>query len=227
MRANLASKDLWGRYDHLVHTRTYGAGHGLYEQGDAFAGLYRIESGLVGLRKVDENGATILVGLLGAGDFVGYGPLLVEGDHPTSAEVLQPTQIAFVDAKTTRALARDMPTFLPALFRQAIRDLSHLEDRYMQMGTEPAHTRLARLLLTLREHAARRGTSGTTAFQLPILNKDMADLIGIRPETLSRAIAQLRSSGVAEVRGRMVHLPNPSKLARMVGFPAIAERLAA
>jgi CRP-like cAMP-binding protein len=227
MNANPISKDLWGRYDHLVHSRTYGAGHGLYEQGDAFAGLYRIESGLVGLRKVDENGATILVGLLGTGDFVGYGPLLAEGDHPTSAEVLRPTQIAFVDAKTTRALARDVPAFLPAVFRQAIRDLSHLEERYMQMGTEQAYTRLARLLLTLCEHAGCCSSSGTIAFHLPILNKDMADLIGIRPETLSRAIAHLRSAGVAEFRGRTVHLSNLGKLARMVGSDSIAHALAA
>jgi hypothetical protein len=47
------------------------------------------------------------------------------------------------------------------------------------------------------------------------MNKDIADLIGIRPETLSRAIGQLRSAGLAEMRGHMVHIPSIANLARL------------
>lgn len=227
MPINCQTVELWGRFARQVHVRDYRAGHNLYEQGGAFTGLYRIESGLVGLRKVDENGATMLVGLLGPGDFVGYGPFLQHGDHVSSAEVLQPSEITFVDANTVAALVREVPSFLPTLFCQTTRDLSRLEDRYLEMGTQQAHTRLARLLLALRGYAGTDASTRIATFPLPILNKDMADLIGIRPETLSRAISHLRSSGVAELRGRMVHVPNLTNLARMAGAEAFEHALAA
>jgi CRP/FNR family transcriptional regulator len=227
MKANSLSAYSWGRFCNLVHVHDYHAGQGLYEQGDAFSGLYRIESGLVGLRKVDENGSTMLVGLLGPGDFVGYAAFLHQGEHLTSAEVLQPSRISFVCAKTVRSLVRETPDLLEALFAQATRDLARLEDRCLEMGTQQAHTRLARLLLALRNYVCGNASNRASSFQLPILNKDMADLIGIRPETLSRAIAQLRSSGVAELRGRMVHVPSPLGLARMAGTDMLDARLAA
>lgn len=206
---------VWGRYGHQVHLRSYGSGHRLYEQGDDFTGLYRIKSGLIGLRKVDENGATMLVGLLGPGDFVGYAPLLVQGTHLTTAEVLRPSELEFICAKTAAALAKESSSFLQTVFCQATRDLTRLENRYLQMNTEQAPRRLARLLLSLKETCDTRANEAD--FELPLLHKDMADLIGVRPETLSRAIAQLRSSGVANLQGRRVKLANPARLARMVG----------
>ena len=85
----------------------------------------------------------------------------------------------------------------------------------MQMSTEQAHRRLARLLLTLKDSCGVQASK--CEFELPLLHKDLADLIGVRPETLSRAIAQLRSSGAVDLQGRKVSMSNPARLARMVG----------
>ena len=199
------------------HSRVYEAGHSLFEQGDEFTGVYRLESGLVGIRKVDEEGSSMLIHLVQPGDFIGYGPLLISGEHQCCAEVLQPSRIAFIDAATMRALVRDEASVSRTLLVQASRELSALDEKYLQMATRQAHARLAGLLAMLAGRCAQPVRSGRCTFELPILNRELAELIGIRPETLSRAIAQLRTMGLAQVSGRTVTLPNVASLSRLVG----------
>ena len=198
-------------------SRIYEPGTSLFEQADACNGVYLIEHGLVGLRKLDEDGSSMLVNLARPGDFVGYSPLLSGEDHDTSAEVLQPSRIAFIDLAAARRLMREHPEFLSTLLRQATRDLKALEDKYLQMATRQAHERLASLLLSLKNFAQNDAARSDCRFELPLMNKDIADLIGIRPETLSRAIGHLRSAGLAELRDHMVHIPSVARLARVGG----------
>jgi len=183
----------------------------LFEQDDECNGVYLLESGLIGLRKLNEDGTTMLVNLARSGDFLGYAPLLTDGEHVAGAEVLQTSRVIFFDLATMRRMIRDIPELIPALLRQATRDLARLEDMHVQMATQQAHVRLAALLLSFNQEANRSSCS----FTLPLMNKDLADLIGIRPETLSRAIGQLRSAGLAELRGHTVNIPSVANLARL------------
>jgi CRP-like cAMP-binding protein len=203
------------------------AGTILYQQSDDCEGIYWLESGMIGLRKLNEDGSTMLVNLARRGDFVGYGPLLSEGEHLTSAEVLQTGRVIFVDLATATRLMRENPDLPSLLLRQATRELSSLEEKYLQIATCQAHVRLASLLLSFTDRQTTdRGE--TQSFQLPLLNKDLADLLGIRPETLSRAIAQLKSTGLVKLHGRSVCISDVARLGQLghAGRPA-EHRLAA
>lgn len=193
--------------------RLVSPGTHLFDQADECDGLYLVESGLIGLRKLNEDGTTMLVNLARPGDFVGYGPLLADCDHLASAEVITPSRVVFIEMARVQRMLREMPGFLSLLLKQAARDLNALEDKYLQMATRQAHVRLAALLLSFKENA--QAERAECRFELPLMNKDIADLIGIRPETLSRAIGQLRSAGLAEMRDHMVHIPSVAKLARL------------
>lgn len=198
--------------------RIYRSGSHLFEQADGCNGVYWIESGLVGLRKLNEDGTTMLVNLARAGDFVGYSPLLTDSEHLASAEVLKESRIVFIDLSTMHRLISEIPGLLGSLLRQATRDLSALEDKYLQMATRQAHVRLAALLLSFNDNEDFKHSQSGCSFPLPIMNKDIADLIGIRPETLSRAIGQLRTAGLAELRDHIVHIPCIAKLAQLSGY---------
>jgi CRP-like cAMP-binding protein len=130
---------------------------------------------------------------------------------------MQPSRLIFIELSRVHRLLREMPSFLSVLLKQATRDLSALEDKYLQMATRQAHVRLASLLLSFKQANENGAERSDCKFELPLMNKDIADLIGIRPETLSRAIGQLRSAGLAEMRDHMVHIPSIAKLARLGG----------
>ena len=56
-----------------------------------------------GVRKVDAEDKSILLGGAFPGDTLGYRALLTGGDHHVSAEALKPTTICFVDKPTVRS----------------------------------------------------------------------------------------------------------------------------
>lgn len=203
----MASIDAAGRL------RVFEAGEVLFEQGDEFAGLYRVVSGLVGIRIVDESGHLSLLALAKSSDVLGYSPLLLGGGHVTSAVALQTSRIAHIEPSSSRALVRETPDVTAALLRQSTRDLAALQQKHIRMLTQEAHSRLAELLLSLVEHRHCDGDKG--AFALPLSRQDVADFIGIRAETLSRAIRHLRDLGVASLNGRQVEIPSLSGLRRI------------
>lgn len=201
------------RIDAAGRLRVFESGDVLFEQGDEFAGLYRIVSGLVGIRIVDESGHSSLLAFARAGDIVGHSPLLIGGGHVTSAVVLQTSRIVRVDPATSRTLVCEVRDVAAALLRQSTRDLATLQQKHIRMLTQEAHSRLAGLLLSLVED--RHSDGEKSAFVLPLSRQDVADFIGIRAETLSRAIRHLRDLGIARLNGREVEIPNLSRLRRI------------
>lgn len=201
------------KIDAAARLRVFEGGDALFHQGDEFSGLYRLVSGLVGIRIVDEGGNLSLLSFAKAGDIVGYCPLLLGGTHPTSAVVLQTSRIACIEPAASRSLVREAPVVATTLLRQSTRDLATLQQKHIRMLTQEAHARLAGLLLSLVEDGRAEGEH--CSFVLPVSRQDVAHFIGIRAETLSRAIRQLRDLGIAKLNGREVDIPSLSRLRRL------------
>jgi hypothetical protein len=53
---------------------------------------------------------------------------------------------------------------------------------------------------------------GACILTLPILRRDMAILLASRPESIARAIKELRDSGIAMFNGRIVSVPDLAAL---------------
>lgn len=70
----------------------------LYLQGDECKGIYCVQTGLVGVRRVDAGGPSALLRLAHPGDILGYSALLRQVDHLESAEALAPPRSASSEA---------------------------------------------------------------------------------------------------------------------------------
>jgi CRP-like cAMP-binding protein len=192
--------------------RDYAPGDVLYHQGDPCTGVYCIQSGLVGLRKVGADGNSVLVRLAQPGDTIGYRSFLAGEEHKMSAEVLKPGQICFID----RAVARKMLDVKPELglrfLKHMAEDLDAAEDKFLQSTSFDIRARLAHLLLVLKDRFAAEEKDGALRMELPLSRQDMAAMIGVRPETMSRAIRKFEDDGIAHFSGRTVQVPDVSVL---------------
>ncbi|MEK7246301.1 MAG: cyclic nucleotide-binding domain-containing protein, partial [Pseudomonadota bacterium] len=65
--------------------REHAPGDVLYHQGDPCTGVFCLQSGLVGLRKVGADGNSVLVRLAQPGDTIGYRSFLAGEEHKLSA----------------------------------------------------------------------------------------------------------------------------------------------
>ena len=65
------------------------------------------------------------------------------------------------------------------------------------------------LLLELEPTCGSRHADGSLQLDLPISRRDIAAMLGIRPETVARAIRHLSENDVAQFDGRRVLIHNP------------------
>ncbi len=189
-------------------SRDYLPGEVIFHEADACQGIHCIESGLVGVRKMNANGQEILLRLGYPGDTLGYRSMLAGDDHNNSAEALEPSVVCFIDAGTVRTLLSKNPTLGLRFLTHAAKDLATAEDKVLQSTTLPVRARFAHLLLVLKDRYGVVGKDGAMELDLPLSRQDMAAMIGIRPESMSRTIRSLEQDDIARFSGRRVSIPN-------------------
>ncbi len=207
----LSSADL-KQIDDAKIDRDYAPGDVLYHQGDSCKGIYCIKSGLVGLRKVGADGNSVLVRLAQPGDTIGYRAFLSGEEHALGAEVLKPSMVCFVDQAVVRKLIETKPELGLRFLKSMSENLNTAEDKFLQSTSFDIRARLAHLLLVLKERFAAEEKDGALKLELPLSRQDMAAMIGVRPETMSRAIRKFEDDGIAYFSGRTVKVPDISVL---------------
>ncbi len=186
--------------------RTFQAGENIYMQGDSAAGVYCLEGGVVTLRKTDENGNAMLIGLAHAGDTIGYRDFFSRGEYMSTAQASEPVRVCFVARDTVSALLNRNPALGLRFLVRVSEELNHAETMMLQNSTLSVRTRLAHLLLSLKERYGEVEEDGTLVIRLPLSRQDIASMLGTRPETISRAIHILEEAEVARFSGRQVRV---------------------
>ncbi len=201
-------------------SRQYLRGDVIFHEGDECRGVHCIESGLVGIRKLDAAGKEVLLRLSHPGDTMCYRSFLAGNDHNNSAEALEQSVICSVSGATVRSLLNKNPSLGLRFLKHAARDLDDAEEMVLQSTTLPVRARFAHLLLVLKDRYGVTGEDGALVLELPLSRQDMAAMIGIRPETLSRIIRSFEEDDIAHFSGRRVHVARIEDLIRELDYSA-------
>jgi CRP-like cAMP-binding protein len=196
----------------LPLTYLYPRGAELFIQGEMLQEVLRIVSGIVKLTLSDAAGRQSIAGLALAGDWLGTAAVIVR----------QPTPVSAVTCSD--AVLRRMPA---ATFRRQL-----LHDSELSLQIHQAHSRelckqttwiskmcslgsLERLQCVLCRFAAThsRTTSGSSIkLQLPIHHWELAEFIGVRPEHLSRLLAELEAKDLIRRERGWIVIPDRERL---------------
>ena len=193
--------------DRTKKSREHLPGELIFNEGEVCAGIYCIETGLIGVRRFDAHGNSILLRLAYPGDTLGYRSVLTEEKHRVGAEVLQGGRVCFIDRDAVRALIGRNPALGLRFLKRATRELDAAEEKVFSDATMSMRMRFIHLLLVLKDRFATIAESGAFTLELPLSRQDLAAMIGARPESLSRTIKSLEDDGIAHFSGRTVHVP--------------------
>jgi len=191
---------------------TYKAGQVVFGQGDPCKGLYFIEDGLVAVRKTDDEGQSVIVRLAHKGDTLGYRPLLANENHRATAEVIMDARICFIDAPTMRGFLLSNPKLGMRFLEHTAQALGEAEERLFQIAALSVRTRIIHLLILLRDHYGTTTSDGTLFVELPMTRRDLAEMIGARPESVSRALRDIQDDGLLDLSGRTVRVDHVDRL---------------
>jgi CRP-like cAMP-binding protein len=175
-------------------------GETIFFEGDTGQGIYCIESGLVGVRKFDAEGNFVLLFFANSGDTVSYRSLLAGEDHKSSAEILEPSTICFVDQKTVCESLSHNPALGLRFLRRASKDLGDADERILRNVTLSVRAQFIHLLLVFVDRHGTKSDDGFLNLNLPLSQQDLAAMIGTSPESMSRTIRKLEDDGIAFLR---------------------------
>jgi CRP-like cAMP-binding protein len=200
--------------------REYGSGEVVFAQGEQNDGVHCVSGGTVGIRRLDDNGNSVLLGLAYPGDTIGYRSFLTDGEHKTSAEALGPTVVCHINRATVTALLASNPALGLRFLKRSIGELEHAHDMMFRQATLSNRHKLVHLLLVLVQRHGRRHANGSQSIDLPVSRRDLASMVGTRHETISRIIGRLETDGVAHFSGRQVTIPSVQALAAEIDYLA-------
>ncbi len=192
-------------------------GEWVFRMGQPSCGVYCVASGIVGLRKLHANGSGVLLGIAYPGALIGVPAFLRNDAHRTGAEALTDVRLCRLPGAELRRLLGEFPSLYPQLVRVCLDALDASQEAMLQSAAMSNRDRLFHLLQRLLEHCGQADDSGKLQARLPISREDIAGMLGVRQETLSRLLRRLSDDSLIEISGRHCRLLPPPELARARG----------
>jgi len=186
--------------------RDLAEGETLYHQGSESRSVYCVSRGLFAIRSLRPDGNSSLLRLAYPGEIIGYRAFLKGSEHSTEVSALMPSRVCTVGERDARNVIRASPAVLARIARRCADGLDQCRERMRTRETVSSKERLSELLDRLME-AFGEEAEGCHRLRLPMPRQDLADLIGVAPETLSRLLSQLEREGVLHASGRRIEMP--------------------
>ncbi|WP_070989144.1 Crp/Fnr family transcriptional regulator [Halofilum ochraceum] len=188
-----------------------GRGDQLFARGQRAAWFYVVLVGWVKIFRTTAEGRESVVHVFTRGESFAEAAIFAGGDYPVSASAATPARLLAVPADPFLAILEEEPRVACNMLAAMSRHLRELVTALEQLQAHSASQRLATFLLGLvsSDHEA-------ADLHLPIDKGLIAARLGMKPETLSRALAALREEGL-EISGERVHVPDVGHLRWIAG----------
>lgn len=206
------------RFDELIMRKVRVAkGTDLYHAGGHSQYLYFVRLGSFKTILVSEQGHSIVTGFNMSGDIMGLEAVTGE-PHLCTVSALEDSEVNLISYPRLENLARQMPALQLNVGRLLSREIIRGQHMLITLGNYNAEERLAIFVLDLSRRFALRGYSAH-CFHLRMSREDIASAIGVRSETICRAIARLRDLRLMTFEGRSVEIMNLPLLEEFVRAP--------
>jgi CRP/FNR family transcriptional regulator len=173
--------------------RRFAKGAFVFREADPYLGPWLLREGAVVLVRTSHSGKTHIVRQVEPGEAFAEVPLFRElGRYPVDARCASRSTLLLLPADEVRRLLRSDPALAWAAAAALASRATELRDAIFELTLAEAKQRLLRYLLRRLEG---RPNAALGVVPLGINLQDLALLLGIRPESLSRALTELEAAG--------------------------------
>jgi CRP-like cAMP-binding protein len=195
-----------------IPSRDFPAATSLFFQGDIARVVFYIERGLIKLIHLSGDGQELIVGLRSKGSFLGSSSLIVQEPHPVTAITVTSCSLICIPADIFLRLARTDEQFCWHIHQAHSREVHQHVSQLLTLRCLSARQRFERLLLQFSLSMPSLERQASIKIRLPLKQWEIAQLIGITPEHLSRVLKQIKQEGIIhEEDGHMI-VPDVRKI---------------
>lgn len=174
----------------------------IFREGDFPVYYYQILSGDVKMNNYDEHGKEFIQNIFKPGQSFGEPPLFVEAPYPANAMTLTDVELMILKKESFVEWLSREPAVSLAIIQSLSRRLLYKAVMAPEISSQDAGSRLITLLNYQKENQTLHQEQ--YSFRIPLTRQQMADLTGLRVETVIRAIKQLEKKGVVKLQGRKI-----------------------
>ena len=192
---------------------SYPVGTVLMQQGGEPGDVFYVEEGLAKLVRTGSDGREQILGLRGPGWFLGAALVLVLTAHPASAVAVTPCRLSRLTRQAFLDLMMKHEALSWHVHQMHSREVLSQFQQMADLGTATSRQRLERILRRLTGAVPPSRNDDEVRLSLPLKRWELASLIAITPEHLSRLLRQLRDDGLIRIHNGYIVIPDVRRLA--------------
>jgi len=208
------SKPALAGLDSISSSATYPKGAMLFVEGQDPRGIFVICNGRVKLSASSADGKSVILRIAESGEVVGLPGSISGKPYEVTAEALEPIQANFIPRGPFLNFLKEHGEAAVRV-AEILSDIYHAtyqEVRYLGLSGS-ATEKLARFLLDLT--AVEGSEKGTLRATLTLTHEEIAEMIGLSRETVSRLFANFKRKKLIEVHGSALVITDKAGLEKV------------
>ncbi|WP_420583394.1 Crp/Fnr family transcriptional regulator [Reichenbachiella sp.] len=178
-------------------------GEWVFRQGDHALNYFQLIDGQIKMSNFSEQGQEFVQGLFTEGQSFGEPPLFVDVTYPASALATTDSNLL----KLGKDKFMDLLLANPSVNLEVSKNLAKRLHYKAVMATEiSSHDPEHRVLTLLKYLKAEMNLNTDELFAIELTRQQIADMTGLRVETVIRAIKKMESEGILIIKNRKVYL---------------------
>jgi CRP/FNR family cyclic AMP-dependent transcriptional regulator len=176
----------------------------LYRQGDLCSHVFWINTGIIKLSHITEQGNELIVALLQSGDIIGSLP--TDGSSPLMEETAQAVGEATLfrlEHHDFKGLISHQSDLSWQVFETQCIRRQQAERKLLNILAQPVENRIIAMLKELAEMFGIRCTHGY-ALEIHLTQQELADLVGASRPAVSTIMNDLRSRGILDYTRELI-----------------------
>lgn len=187
-------------YDFGAEKLSFSKGDQIFTEGQQALCYFQILSGEVKMNNFNEDGKEFIQGIFFAGQSFGEPPLFADVKYPAHAEALSEAQVLRVSKDHFLDLLKAHPEEHLAITKALASRLYYKAIMATELSSQEPEHRILRILDYLKTHV--HDLKDPFSFQVDITRQQIADLTGLRVETVIRATKSLEKKGELKINNR-------------------------
>jgi CRP-like cAMP-binding protein len=182
--------------------RRYTKGQVIFYEGDKPQYFYQIISGGVTMMNVRDEGTEFIQGMFTEGQSFGAPPLMLDEPYPATAVANKDVVLIRLHREAFLKVLEQHPQILLEFSKMLCRLLYHKAFIGKGIASQGPEERISTLLEVLKRES---GCPESQRYRLNLSRQQIADMIGLRVETVIRAMKKLEEKGMLSIEHGKVY----------------------
>ncbi len=183
-----------------IQHKTYPKGTIVFSQEQESSGLYLIYKGTVKVSRISPAGKEIIIEILGPGKTIGESSLFGAGQHSDTAMTAENAEVFLIPKDDFKKLLADHPQLYQNVLQGLVQWMDKLNAVIENINISSAKDRVYAFLMKIQKEQQR------PLIHLTGKKHEVALMLGLRPETFSRTLAELETEGLIKMNHKQIQI---------------------